>query len=999
MARLPVQGSDDGVWGSILNDFLTVAHNADGTLQSSALSNAGGLLSGGAAGGDLSGTWPNPTIAKIRGTAIATPPGTTTQFLRGDGSWAAPSGGGQPISNVRAISGTGSVTANAWDTLEVDATSQAVTVTLPTNTNGTVVTIKKVDSTTNTVTVSGTIDGTVNPALKYQWGTLYIIGDGTNWRRIDRHTLVSLVDVSVASAAQGDILSWNGTSWVNTQLMLNVKLFGAKGDNATDDTTAIQNAINAANTAGLAVYFPAAKYRVSQLTLLSGTILQGVSAGTYPGDDNISGVSVLVRIASTNLDVLVAPDGTNYCRIYDIAIDGNKNNNTAGYGLNIQDGAAGQESQIIVERCFFQSNPNSNLYLGNNRRANKVLNSVFNYSGSGDGITVAGSDNTIQGNICGTNARAGINLGTTVTQNWASFGSNLNSTTTHVYNNDIYGNLVGIAIPQNATRSIIVGNGIDRNQNQGISVYNGDCNTIIGNAFHSNGQAATNTYGHIDLASGVTNVDISNNTFGPLDGGMTNVCSYCVTLQTGIGSGTITGNIGVFDATDTVNGLISAAGGNTSPSVMLSKGGGIVQAGQSGQQAFMVKSATGSTLFEVSNGGSMNLLAGAAVFANPQNLWGGNNSNLSVANTTATFLSPNSTTQNIAVVEAASQSANLATFYASNGTTVLAQVDKSGGISVLGNTGATAASRYAGATTSGAPTSGTFNKGDFIIDQTATIWICTTAGSPGTWTQISSSTSGATLGANTFGGNQTAPAFASSGLTGATSASRYAGATTSGAPASGTFAVGDFVLDQSGKAWICVTAGTPGSWAPIGSGTGAIPPSLHGLAAMNMDPSVVNTTTAPSASTHYVFKVVAQSTQTVSKAYFFIATTAGVGCSGWYASLYDSSGNLIAGSTSSADQAAQFQATGSVAASFGAATSVVAGKTYYISLGAGTATTMPTMARISNGFAANIGLTNGVASATSPRWGTAANAYASGVAPGTLGTISGQSITWLAAIG
>jgi hypothetical protein len=36
MTRLPTPGSDDGRWGDILNDFLTVEHNADGTLKKSA---------------------------------------------------------------------------------------------------------------------------------------------------------------------------------------------------------------------------------------------------------------------------------------------------------------------------------------------------------------------------------------------------------------------------------------------------------------------------------------------------------------------------------------------------------------------------------------------------------------------------------------------------------------------------------------------------------------------------------------------------------------------------------------------------------------------------------------------------------------------------------------------------------------------------------------------------------------------------------------------------
>lgn len=34
MSRLPIPGSDNGTWGKILNDFLEVAHNEDGTLKS-----------------------------------------------------------------------------------------------------------------------------------------------------------------------------------------------------------------------------------------------------------------------------------------------------------------------------------------------------------------------------------------------------------------------------------------------------------------------------------------------------------------------------------------------------------------------------------------------------------------------------------------------------------------------------------------------------------------------------------------------------------------------------------------------------------------------------------------------------------------------------------------------------------------------------------------------------------------------------------------------------
>jgi hypothetical protein len=54
------------------------------------------------------------------------------------------------------------------------------------------------------------------------------------------------------------------------------------------------------------------------------------------------------------------------------------------------------------------------------------------------------------------------------------------------------------------------------------------------------------------------------------------------------------------------------------------------------------------------------------------------------------------------------------------------------------------------------------------------------------------------------------------GLTGATAAARYVGATTTGSPTSGTFAVGDFVIAQNGIIWVCTGAGTPGTWTKVG---------------------------------------------------------------------------------------------------------------------------------------------------------------------------------------
>lgn len=141
-----------------------------------------------------------------------------------------------------------------------------------------------------------------------------------------------------------------------------------------------------------------------------------------------------------------------------------------------------------------------------------------------------------------------------------------------------------------------------------------------------------------------------------------------------------------------------------------------------------------------------------------------------------------------------------------------------------GLTGATAATRFAGGTTSGAPATGTFAAGDFVVDETGVIWICTTAGTPGAWANAGSSSGVSSFHSRTgvvVPGNADYLAVASGGLTGATAATRFAGGTTSGPPQSGTFAVGDYVVDHNGVTWACITADTPGSWT--GSFTGLAP--------------------------------------------------------------------------------------------------------------------------------------------------------------------------------
>lgn len=58
------------------------------------------------------------------------------------------------------------------------------------------------------------------------------------------------------------------------------------------------------------------------------------------------------------------------------------------------------------------------------------------------------------------------------------------------------------------------------------------------------------------------------------------------------------------------------------------------------------------------------------------------------------------------------------------------------------------------------------------------------------------------------------------GAVGATTFAAFAGGTATGAPASGTHAVGEFILDiATGIFRMCTAAGTPGTWAAVGTQT------------------------------------------------------------------------------------------------------------------------------------------------------------------------------------
>lgn len=150
------------------------------------------------------------------------------------------------------------------------------------------------------------------------------------------------------------------------------------------------------------------------------------------------------------------------------------------------------------------------------------------------------------------------------------------------------------------------------------------------------------------------------------------------------------------------------------------------------------------------------------------------------------------------------------------------------------------------------------------------------AGSSVVGTTDTQTISNKTISAATFTGNQAMgsgnwsgsgilaeAALGFSGLTGAAAGSnRFVGETNGGPPTSGTFQVGDMIVDNGTTysmpptMWICITAGTPGSWTCM---TGVV---QQGDIVAGVGAGIMNFTNIPPFFKHIQIKIAAQSTDT-----------------------------------------------------------------------------------------------------------------------------------------
>ena len=398
-------------------------------------------------------------------------------------------------------------------------------------------------------------------------GTLKIRSDGT---------ISSFYSKSNSGIPKSDLSASVQTSLSNADgampkgsLVYNVKDYGAKGDSSTDDTAAIQSALNAAYTAGGGtVFLPSGTYILDPnpgLQVKTNVILQG------------AGLSSLLKLksGSTHSDNLVKSEGWTNVTMRDFSIDGNRTAQAGSpgaytytqYGIYF-----GGTSNSLVQNIFVKSMTGVGLHVYNGqgvtllsctstdnnyhgfeieqdtgchvtacRGFNNLLHGILVSPGEVNGTGSKGNqvtNNTFDGNGnygIATNAANGdvsawlnegnIFIGNTIRGN-AFYGVNFYKQDKHVFNNNY-----------------VAGNGYF-----GLYAFESQNNTIEHNIFIGNSQASNGGYDEIAVEGYTSNNShpsnnnvISGNTI-IIQG--TNKARYAINeLSSGDGPNVLYGNV------------------------------------------------------------------------------------------------------------------------------------------------------------------------------------------------------------------------------------------------------------------------------------------------------------------------------------------------------------------------------------------------------------------------------------------------------------------------
>ena len=179
----------------------------------------------------------------------------------------------------------------------------------------------------------------------------------------------------------------------------NVKVFGATGDGATDDTVAIQAAIDSVSNGGIVI--PPGDYVVTQLDLASDKTLIGIG-GELTLKANADSPAVEVPVGSTNV------------KIIGLKINGNAANNlgtAVGDGLlSINSSLGSPTTNVTVQGCTILDARRNNVSIQDGASGIKILDNVITTSTGGEGVDMCPSGGSVADILISGNSISASNL-------------------------------------------------------------------------------------------------------------------------------------------------------------------------------------------------------------------------------------------------------------------------------------------------------------------------------------------------------------------------------------------------------------------------------------------------------------------------------------------------------------------------------------------------------------------------------------------------------------
>lgn len=279
--------------------------------------------------------------------------------------------------------------------------------------------------------------------------------------------------------------------------------YGARGEGTTDDTAAIQSAIDACSSAGGGIVFiPAGTYNHTGLTKPLGVSLIGVgqpSLLVLKAGVTGSGITVPAPAAGVEPHDVLA-------NLWLEGVTGSAD------GIHFSDGTTATDCLSRVSNCRIYSFAGHGIYVGSYLGGVQVGDQTQVDGCGGDGIHVLGTDADIDRAVIDSNTGDGVYVGGTIcTIRGCSIGGNTNGVVCY------------------SSGASIVGNGIDRNNQRGIYV-GGVGALIVGNTLHSNSLGVDAGWSDIEVVAGP--VTVSSNYFY-FDGGYTERPAWNIQVDSG----------------------------------------------------------------------------------------------------------------------------------------------------------------------------------------------------------------------------------------------------------------------------------------------------------------------------------------------------------------------------------------------------------------------------------------------------------------------------------